>query len=124
MDELHSHRSFTNSGRYAFHRTVPHIADGKEAGNIGLEQKGISFERPTLGALSVSYEIGTSQDKAALVALDQSSPANRFAASAPMKMNIALAGTRSILLVSEQSTEISSRCVSPCASATLACAQI
>ena len=40
-----------------------------------------------------------------------------------MKMNIALAGTRSTLLVSEQSTESSSRCLSPCASATEAFAQ-
>ncbi len=43
---------------------------------------------------------------------------------APMKMNIEQAGTRSILLVSEHSTEISSRWVAPCASTMLACAQI
>jgi hypothetical protein len=51
MDELHGDRPFTDAGSDAFHRTVPHIAHGKKPGNIGLEQKGIPFERPSLGAL-------------------------------------------------------------------------
>src|SRR5258706_14251267 len=38
--------------------------------------------------------------------------------SAPIKMNIAPAGTRSTLFVSEHRNEISSRCVSPCTSDT------
>src|SRR5580704_2445275 len=40
-------------------------------------------------------------------------PSQSVRGKAPMKMNIALAGTRSTLFVSEQSTEISSRCVCP-----------
>jgi hypothetical protein len=51
MDELHGYRSFADSRSHPFDRTMPHIAHGKETGNIGLEQKGIPFERPSLGAL-------------------------------------------------------------------------
>ncbi len=80
MDELHRNRSFADSGSYPLHRTVAHVADGKETGNIGLQQEGIAVERPSFGALPVSNEIGACQEETALVALDQSPPANRFAA--------------------------------------------
>ena len=81
MDELHGHRSFADSGSHAFHRTVPHIAHGKKAGNIGLQQERIAVERPALGALAVPYQVGAGEDESALVALDDIRPANRFAAA-------------------------------------------
>ena len=52
MDELHGHRSFTDSGSHTFYRTVADIANGKDAGNIGFEQERIPVERPSLGALA------------------------------------------------------------------------
>src|SRR5258708_5328839 len=67
MDELHSHRSFTDSGSHAFYRTVPHIAYLEKPGNICLQQKRISIEGPPLGTLPVSYQVGTSQDDPAFV---------------------------------------------------------
>src|SRR5271165_2468381 len=70
MDELHRHRSFTDSGSYALDRTVAHIAHGKDAGNIGLKQVRIAVERPSLRALPVTYKIGTSQQETSLIALD------------------------------------------------------
>ena len=81
MDELHRHRSFAHSGSHALHRTMAHIAHGKNAGNIGLQQERIALERPALGALPVPYEVGTGQDETAFVALDQIRPASPFAAA-------------------------------------------
>ena len=81
MDELHRHRSFPDSGSHALYRTVAHIAHGKDAGNIGLEQERIPVERPSLRALPVTYKVRTSQQKATLVSLDDISPANRSAAT-------------------------------------------
>src|SRR5207249_4152322 len=68
MDELHGHRSFADSRGHSFDRTVPHIADGKYTWNVGFEQERISFKRPSLGPLAVSYQVGTRQYKAAFVA--------------------------------------------------------
>ncbi len=81
MDELHRHRSFTDSGSHALYRTVAHIADGKDAGNIGLEQKRIPVERPALRTLAVTYKIRAGQQETALVPLDDISPANPSAAT-------------------------------------------
>ena len=47
MDELHGHRPFTDSGSDPFHRTVPHIAYRKKAGNIRLEQERDLYRAPT-----------------------------------------------------------------------------
>src|SRR5580692_6615709 len=73
MDELYCNRSFADSGSHSFHRTVPHIAHGEETWNIGLEQEGIPVESPSFGTLAVTNEIGTGQQEATLVSLDQSS---------------------------------------------------
>jgi hypothetical protein len=122
MDELHGHRPFADAGRHALHRTVPHVAHGENARNVRLEQEGIPSSAQPLGPLAVPDQIGTGEDEAAFVALD-TSPSQSVRGSAPIKMNMELAGTRSILLVSEHRKEISSRCVSPCASETLAFGQ-
>jgi hypothetical protein len=42
MDELHGYRALTNSRGHAFDRTMPHVADGEETGNIGFKQEGVS----------------------------------------------------------------------------------
>jgi hypothetical protein len=81
MDELNRNRSFADSRSHSLYGTVADIAHGEETGNIGLEQEGIPVEGPPLGALAISDEVRPSQQKTA----------------------------RSNLLVSEQSTEISSR---------------
>src|ERR1700730_7528293 len=70
MDELHGDCPFTDSGSHSFHRTMPHIAYRKKTGNIRLEQKGIPIERPPLGVLPLSYEVGARQDAPAFVSLD------------------------------------------------------
>src|SRR5438132_11184529 len=70
MDELYRHGSFANSGSHSFDRTVAYIADGKNAGNVGLEQEGISAECPSFGALAVPYKVGTGQNKSSFVSLN------------------------------------------------------
>jgi len=101
-----------------FYRTMPHIAYRKKAGNIRLEQIRISVEGHTPWDAAPLESGRASQDEAAFVALNYI----REPLSSGQRSNkddIALAGTRSSLLVSEQRIEISSRCISPCASATL-----
>src|SRR5436190_956591 len=70
MDELHRHRSFPNTGGDPLYGTMAHIAHGKDAGNIRLEQERISVEDPSLRALPVTDKVGTSQEETALVPLD------------------------------------------------------
>src|SRR5271166_1784234 len=71
MDELHRHRSFTDSGSDPFYGTMAHIAYRKDAGNIGLQQERIAVECPSFRALPVTYKIGTCQQETALVPLDE-----------------------------------------------------
>src|SRR5450432_2804764 len=71
MDELHRHRPFTDSRSYAFYRTMAHVANCKEAGNIGLEKKGVPVGRPSLGTLAVLHNIRTGKNKPAIVSIDQ-----------------------------------------------------
>src|SRR6516162_5222134 len=70
MNELHRHRSLTDSGRHPFDGSMAHIADRKDAGNIGLEQKGIAVERPSLGTLPATYQVRTGQQETPLIPLD------------------------------------------------------
>src|SRR6202040_4255157 len=73
MDELHRHRSLADSRSHPLHRTMPHITNGKETGDIGLEQKRIAVERPSLRPLPVMHKIRTSQNESAFVALHHTS---------------------------------------------------
>src|SRR5712692_11940352 len=70
MDELHRHRSFADTGSYAFYRTMAHITNGKNAGSIGLEQERISVECPSLRTFPIAYKIRAGQQETALVPLD------------------------------------------------------
>ena len=70
MDELHSYGSLSDSGSDAFDGTVTHIANGKNACNVGLEQEWIPIELPSLRTLSIPHEIWAGQQKAALIPLD------------------------------------------------------
>src|SRR6202040_1595012 len=72
MNELHSDRSFPHSGSYPFYRPMSDVPHSKNARNIGLEQEGISVERPSLRTLAVPYKIRTGQQEAALVPLNDS----------------------------------------------------
>src|SRR5437588_9853543 len=69
MYELNRNRSFADARSNPLDRPMPHIADGKNSWHVGLEKIGISFQSPTLGAISSSDEIGTGEDKSALIAL-------------------------------------------------------
>src|SRR4030088_641566 len=71
MDELHRYRSLADTRSDALHRTMPHIADRKDSGNICLEQERVPVKRPPLGTFSVANKIGTSQKEAPLVSFDQ-----------------------------------------------------
>src|ERR1700746_2906668 len=51
---------------------MSHIAYCKNSGDICLQQKGISVQRPPLRPLPITYEIGTSQNEPSLVPLDNS----------------------------------------------------
>src|SRR6266478_1144264 len=70
MDELHRHRSFADSRSHSFYGTVAHVANGKDAGNISLEQERISLERPSLRTLAVAYKIRTGQKETTFVPFD------------------------------------------------------
>src|SRR5215471_2897797 len=70
MDELHSYRPFTDSGGHSFDGAMPHVAYGEYTGDVGLKQKRISFEWPSLRPLPVSHQVGARQYKAAFIALN------------------------------------------------------
>src|SRR5271163_3712633 len=70
MDELHCHRSFTDSGSHALYGTVAYITYSEDAGNIGFEQEWIPLECPSFRMLPVPYKVRPSQQEAALVPLD------------------------------------------------------
>src|ERR1700733_9987618 len=70
MDKLYRHRSFSHSRSHAFYGTVAHITDGKDAGNIGLEQERIPVERPAFRTLAVTDKVRAGQQETALVPLD------------------------------------------------------
>src|SRR6266704_7141902 len=70
MDELHSHRSFANTGSHSFYGAMAHIAHGEHAWDIGLQQERISVERPSLRSLPVTHKIRTSQQETTLIPLD------------------------------------------------------
>src|ERR1022692_266366 len=70
MDELHRYRSFPDSRSHSFYRTMAHIAHGKDAGNIGLEQEWIPIKRPAFRTLPVTHQVRTSQQETALIPLD------------------------------------------------------
>src|SRR6266446_1601139 len=71
MNELHRYRTFADTRSDALHRPMPHIAHRKDSRDICFEQEWIPVERPPLGAFSVADKIGTSQQEAPLVSLDQ-----------------------------------------------------
>src|ERR1700686_3313844 len=71
MDKLHRYRSFADTRSDALHGAIPHIAHRKDSRNICFEQEWISVEHPPLGTFSVANKIGTSQEEAPLVSLDQ-----------------------------------------------------
>jgi hypothetical protein len=54
MNELHRDRPFSDAGSHAFHRTVAHVAHGKNAGNVGFEQGRDRLERPSFRALAIT----------------------------------------------------------------------
>src|ERR1700722_974506 len=73
MDELHGHRSLTDSGGYPFYRTVAHVANRENSGNICLQQKRVAVESPSFGMLPIPEEVGTSQQETAFVPFDERS---------------------------------------------------
>src|SRR5271169_4348943 len=70
MDELHRYRSFTDSRRYSLYGTMAHVAYGKDARDIGLEQERISVESPSFRVLPVTHKVWTSQQETPLVPFD------------------------------------------------------
>src|SRR5258708_14616449 len=71
MDELHRHRSLTDSGSDALDGAVAYIANGKDTGHVGFEQERISVKPPSLRPLPVANKIGTGQKETALVPFDE-----------------------------------------------------
>src|SRR3954464_15871537 len=69
MNELHSHRAFTNAGGHALDRTVPDIAHREQAGNIRFQKEGVALQRPGLRTLTFPEYVRTSEDKAAVISL-------------------------------------------------------
>src|ERR1700685_2115251 len=47
MDKGDRHAAFADAARYAFDRTVTHVARTEYAGKAGLQGKRLAFERPT-----------------------------------------------------------------------------
>src|ERR1700722_9251243 len=71
MDELHGYRTLADSRSDTLHRAMTHVADGEDSGNIRLEQEWIPVKRPAFGTLPVANQIGSGQDKTAIVPLNQ-----------------------------------------------------
>src|SRR5277367_3026705 len=70
MHELDNDGAFANAGGDAFYGAVAHIADDKDAGDIGFEQARITIERPRRGPLAVAHQVRTVENESALVAFD------------------------------------------------------
>src|SRR5579864_3517416 len=50
---------------------MPDVSYCEDSGNIGLEEKWISIERPSFGAVSGANKIGPGKNESPLIALDQ-----------------------------------------------------
>ena len=81
MDELHRDRAFSHARGDTFHRTVANIADREDTGNIRFQQERIAFQTPSLRVITVTNQVGTSQNESAFVALDYSQKASRSSAT-------------------------------------------
>src|SRR5580692_1577137 len=71
VHELDDDGAFADPGSYALYGAVAHVADDKDARNIGFEQPRIAVERPGSGAFAIAQKVGPGEDEAALIALDQ-----------------------------------------------------
>src|SRR5271155_4487995 len=71
MDELHGNRTLADSRSDTLHRAVTHVADGEDSGNVRLEQERIPVKRPAFGTLPVANQVGSGQDKTAIVPLNK-----------------------------------------------------
>src|SRR5215471_4989174 len=71
MDELNGNRTFSHTGGNSLHRSMPDIADGKYARNVGLKQKWIALQRPFLWTLARLDQIRSGKNEAAVIALDR-----------------------------------------------------
>src|SRR5579864_1461174 len=49
---------------------MPDVSNREDSGNIGLEKKRISIERPSLGTVAGANEIGPGENESALITLD------------------------------------------------------
>ena len=71
MHELDDDGAFADAGGHAFYRAVAHIADDKNAWDVGFEQARVAVEGPGSGPLAIAEKIWSGKNKTALVAFDQ-----------------------------------------------------
>src|SRR6516162_6771926 len=65
VDEADGGGAIAHGGGHAFHRAVPHVADGEHAREGGLQQEGSPLQGP------VPAGVGSGEDESPWVALDR-----------------------------------------------------
>ena len=70
MDELHSHGTFPNARSYALNGAMSDVSNGKNSGNVRLQQEGIALESPSFWPLAVPEQIGAGADESTFIAFD------------------------------------------------------
>ena len=71
MDKLDDHGAFANAGGDSLDRTVTHVAYGENSGHVRFEETRIAIEGPGRGSLSITEQVGSGEEKAALIAVNQ-----------------------------------------------------
>src|SRR5262245_27279496 len=70
MNELHRDRAFSHSRSHSLHRAMTNVTHGKDAGNVGLKQEGISLQSPALRPRALPQKIGPRENEPKVVPLD------------------------------------------------------
>src|SRR3712207_4500538 len=68
VDELDGDRAFPDGGGAPFYRAVSHVPGDEDAGDAGLQEKGITVQSPAFGTFPVSRQVGAGEYEAPLVA--------------------------------------------------------
>src|SRR6185503_12998312 len=68
MHKRDCNRSLADARRHTLHRTVPNIADHKDAGNICLQKPWLAIELPTVWPFPITRELRAGIDKPEFIA--------------------------------------------------------
>ena len=69
MSELHGNRAFAHARCHSFHGTMTDVTGGKDSGHAAFRPVRVALQWPSRGPLSVAHQVGSGQDKSALIPL-------------------------------------------------------